>query len=76
MHSTNSSTLTVSTAATTPTGTYPLTITGTSGSLSHSTTVTLVVSTTSGGLPAGWTDQDIGSWPSLAAPAKATARLR
>jgi regulation of enolase protein 1 (concanavalin A-like superfamily) len=56
-----SSTLTVSTATTTPTGTYPLTITGTSGSLSHSTAVTLVVSTTSGGLPAGWTDQDIGS---------------
>jgi hypothetical protein len=56
-----SSPLTVSTSTTTPTGTYTLTITGTSGSLSHSTTVTLVVSTTSGGLPAGWTDQDVGS---------------
>ena len=54
------SSLTVSTA-TTATGTYTLTITGTSGSFSHSTTVTLVVSTTSGGLPAGWTDQDVGS---------------
>ena len=40
-----SSTLTVSTATTTPTGTYTLTITGTDGSLSHSTTVTLVVAT-------------------------------
>jgi hypothetical protein len=37
------STLTVSTASTTAVGTYPLTITGTSGTLSHSTTVTLVV---------------------------------
>ncbi len=39
-----SSTLTVSTATTTPTGSYPLTITGTSGTLTHSTSVTLVVS--------------------------------
>ncbi len=39
-----SSTLTVTTSATTPTGTFPLTITGTSGSLSHTTSVSLVVS--------------------------------
>jgi len=39
------STLSVSTASTTP-GTYTLTITGTSGSLTHSTTVTLVVNAT------------------------------
>ncbi|MDE1178228.1 MAG: SMP-30/gluconolactonase/LRE family protein [Edaphobacter sp.] len=56
-----SSTLTVSTASTTPTGTYTLTATGTSGSVSHTTTVTLVVNAATGGLPAGWTDQDIGS---------------
>jgi len=37
------STMTVTTASTTPTGSYPLTITGTSGSLSRTTTVTLVV---------------------------------
>jgi hypothetical protein len=40
------STLSVSTGSTTPTGTYVLTITGTSGSLTHSTTVTLVVNST------------------------------
>lgn len=40
---TGSSTLTVGTATTTPAGTYPLTITGTSGSLSHTAQVTLVV---------------------------------
>ena len=39
----NSSILTVTTSSTTPTGTYPLTITGTSGTLSPMAGVTLVV---------------------------------
>src|SRR2546423_1830740 len=39
-----SSTLSVSTSSTTPPGSYPLTITGTSGSLVHTASVTLVVS--------------------------------
>jgi subtilisin family serine protease len=39
-----SSTMTVTTSSTTPTGTSTLTITGTSGTLVHTTTVTLVVS--------------------------------
>src|SRR5262249_21153869 len=38
-----SSTLTVTTSASTPAGTYALTVSGTSGSLVHSTSVTLVV---------------------------------
>jgi len=44
---TGQSTLTVTTSASTPTGSYPLTITGTSGSLIHTTQVTLVVQSSS-----------------------------
>jgi len=43
-----SSTLSVSTSTTTPAGTYTLTITGTSGTLVHSTTVKLVVNPVGG----------------------------
>jgi probable HAF family extracellular repeat protein len=52
-----SSTLSVSTAATTPAGSYPLTITATSGTLSHSAVVTLVV------FPAGGEDFNLGASP-------------
>src|SRR5947199_9917941 len=41
---TASSTLSVTTSPTTPTGTYTLTITGVNGSLTHTATVTLIVS--------------------------------
>ncbi|MCA1832939.1 MAG: hypothetical protein ABR548_00420 [Actinomycetota bacterium] len=43
---TSASTLSVATSASTPAGTYPLTITGTSGSLTHSTSVSLIVNAT------------------------------
>ena len=45
MAGSGSSALTVSTATSTPTGSYPLTITGSSGNLNHTTTVSLVVGT-------------------------------
>src|SRR5437879_5132206 len=45
----NSSTLTVTTAATTPTGSFVLTITGVSGALSRTASVTLVVSAPAAG---------------------------
>jgi parallel beta-helix repeat protein len=56
-----SSTLTITTAANTPVGTNTLTIQGTSGSLVHTTNVTLIVNASGGSLPSGWTDADIGA---------------
>ena len=47
--STTSSALSVTTATTTPTGTYPLTITGASGALSHTASVSLVVTAPAAG---------------------------
>jgi hypothetical protein len=44
-----SATLTVSTAASTPAGTYPITITGTGASATHATTFTLTVTGVTGG---------------------------
>jgi hypothetical protein len=55
-----SSTLNVSTAASTQTGTSTLTIIGTSPSLTHSATLTLTVNPATG-LPSGWTDTNIGT---------------
>jgi hypothetical protein len=51
----STSTLTVTTSAATPAGSYPLTITGTSGALSHQTTVTLVVQAPAGDFTLGAT---------------------
>jgi len=45
---TGTSTLTVTTATTTPLGSFTITITGTSGTLSHTTPVTLVVTSANG----------------------------
>jgi len=45
VNTSGSTTLSVSTSTSTPSGSYPLTITGTSGPLAHSVNVTLVVNT-------------------------------
>jgi len=56
-----SSTLNISTSSAASTGAFTLTITGTSGSATHSNTVNLTINpSTSGSLPAGWSDTDIG----------------
>ncbi|MBU6409051.1 MAG: heparin lyase I family protein, partial [Verrucomicrobia bacterium] len=57
---TSSSTLTLTASSTATTGTATVTITGTDGTLTHTTTISLTVNPASG-LPAGWTDADIGS---------------
>ncbi|MDE3100445.1 MAG: RICIN domain-containing protein, partial [Verrucomicrobiota bacterium] len=58
---TTSSTLTLTASSTAATGTATVTITGTDGTLTHTTTISLTVNAANGGLPAGWTDADIGS---------------
>ncbi|MBU6411157.1 MAG: RICIN domain-containing protein, partial [Verrucomicrobia bacterium] len=62
-----SSTLTITTSSSTPTGSHAILVTGVSGSLTNSTSATLVVNPPST-LPAGWTDADIGS-PTIAGSA-------
>jgi len=49
----NSSTLTISTAASTPPGSYPITITGTGPSATHTASYTLTVNGTGGGVTNG-----------------------
>lgn len=57
-----SSTMTVTTLTSTPAGTNTIAVKGTSGSLSHTDNVTLIVKASSGGsLPSGWTDADVGN---------------
>jgi len=58
VNTSGSTTLSVSTSASTPLGTYPLTITGTSGPITHSVNVTLIVT--------GNTDFTISATPSSA----------
>jgi hypothetical protein len=56
---TGTSTFSVTTAASTPVGSYPVTISGTSGTLAHNTTVTLIVSTPDFSLSATPTSQTV-----------------
>jgi hypothetical protein len=52
--------LTITTTSSTPSGSYPITITGVSGSLTHTAILTLSVGTAATTLPSPWTNQDIG----------------
>jgi Ricin-type beta-trefoil lectin domain-like len=57
----STSTLTLTAGSTAATGTAAITITGSDGTLTHTTSVTLTVNPASSGLPAGWSDVDIGT---------------
>src|SRR5207253_1471125 len=56
-----SSTMTVTTSASTPASTNILVVRGASGALAHTANVTLIVNAAGGALPAGWSHQDIGA---------------
>jgi outer membrane protein assembly factor BamB len=63
------STLTLTVGASTVPGTYPITVTGTAPSTTHSTTVTLTVTAPPPpGLPSPWVDTDVGA-PAIAGSA-------
>jgi outer membrane protein assembly factor BamB len=58
-----SSTLTLTVGASTTPGTYPITVTGTALSATHSTTLTLTVTAPPPPLPSPWVDADVGAPP-------------
>jgi hypothetical protein len=58
---TSTSTLTLTASSSAAIGTATVTVTGTSGSLQHTTTISLTVNVSGGGLPSGWADTDIGA---------------
>jgi len=57
----STSTLTLTAGSSAATGPATVTVAGTSGSLQHTTTLSLTVNAATGGLPAGWTDVDVGA---------------
>src|SRR5205823_1589622 len=59
---TDTSTLTLTASSAATTGTATATVTGTSGSLTHTTAISLTVNASTGGsLPLEWTDADVGA---------------
>jgi glucose/arabinose dehydrogenase/regulation of enolase protein 1 (concanavalin A-like superfamily) len=56
-----SSTLTFNVGSAVSAGSYPITITGVATSATHATSVTLVVTSSGGGLPGPWLDTDVGA---------------
>jgi regulation of enolase protein 1 (concanavalin A-like superfamily) len=57
---TGASTLTLAASSTAAVGGFTVTITGTSGSLSHTASVTLTITAATSALPQGWWDGDVG----------------
>jgi hypothetical protein len=53
--------VTFTVGASVATGSYPITVTGTAPSATHTTTVTLRVTAVSSGLPSPWLDTDVGA---------------
>jgi hypothetical protein len=67
------STLSVTTTSSAAIGSFPITITGTSGSLTHSTNVTLVVNSASGGIVnGGFETGNLTGWTSAGATSTST----
>jgi hypothetical protein len=68
-----SATMTVSTAASTPPGTYPVTVTGASASGNHSASFTLTISGPGGGITNGGFEADLAGWTSTGSTTTVTS---
>jgi hypothetical protein len=70
----NSSTLTIATTASTPAGSYPITVTGTAASATHTATYTLTVTSTGGsGITNGGFESGLTGWTSTGSTAAITS---
>jgi hypothetical protein len=75
INSGNSSTLTITTSSSTPAGTYPISVTGTGASATHSTSYSLTVNAPAGGgiVNGGFETGTLSGWTSIGATSITTA---